>query len=87
MKHIKNLSTKKLLQLRSEIVLNSDFLADYYNDLDIDENEAYYFFDGYVDYLENLAEEDGWTNLSIFDLVKKYDTKDNLRAYQYMIEA
>lgn len=81
MKHIKNLSIEKLLQLKGEIVLNSVFLADYRNTFDIDESEAYDFFSSYVEYLDELAKENG-EGLDIFDLVKKYDTKENLEAYR-----
>lgn len=55
--HIKDLTPMDVLDLRSQIVLGSCYLREYQNDLGVDPKEAYDFFEGYIDYLEEIAEE------------------------------
>lgn len=74
-----DLSSAQLADLRKEIVLNSLYISDYDNSFGFDSNHINSFFDGYVSYLEELAEEDGYTEwdniLKMFDI---YDTEENL---------
>lgn len=63
MKPLEELSTDELWALRKEIVLNSLFVSDYTNSFGISPKSACDLFDGYVSFLEELAEETGtaWT--------------------------
>ena len=77
------LTDKGLLELRSDIVLNSLYISDYSNRFGIEPEEVYTFFDGYISYLEELAEEDnfdfdteGWETFIV-----AYDTDTNLRGW------
>lgn len=86
MKHIKDLTASQLLRLRKEIVLNSLYLRDYENSFGIDQKEVCNFFEGYVEYLYEVAgHEDIW--LDIFDLVKEYDNKQNLQDWHFICQS
>jgi len=82
------LDVDKVKKLRSQIVLNSLSMSDYENDMGVDPNEACIFFDGYVDYLGEVDEDDGFEiNDSTFSkFFEKYDTDENLEAWFYMFE-
>jgi len=63
---LEDLSTDQLWELRKEIVLNSIFVADYRNSFGISPHSACDLFDGYVEFLNSLAEDSGvpdWTTL------------------------
>ena len=77
---IEQLEDEQLLELRRQICLNSIYLSDYENDLGVDRQEAYDFFDGYTSYLEELmAESDPGFDDSMFDeRLGEYDTELNL---------
>lgn len=78
-KKFEDLTSAELSKLRSEIVLNSLYVSDYNNSFGFDANDICSFFDGYVSYLEEIAEEDGFTEWeNIFKMFKKYDTEENL---------
>ena len=80
---IKECTVEEAIKLRKQIVLNSLYLNDYENDLGIDRLHAASFFDGFVDYIQELAEEDGIevTNKNFMDVLKKYDTDENLERW------
>lgn len=63
MKPIEDLTRDELWALRKEIVLNSLFVHDYTNSFGISPRSACDLFDGYVSFLEELADETGtaWT--------------------------
>lgn len=69
------LTNEQLKQLRSEIVLGSLYTSDYKNSLNIDSREAQDFFDGYVEYLWEIAEENGSNDID------DYDTQENLESW------
>lgn len=69
------LTVDDILKLRKEIELNSLYIKDYTNTLGIDPNWVLNFFDGYIDYLVELSEEQNV--IDFLDL----DTEENLRAY------
>lgn len=74
------LTKAELKELRSQIVLNSIYVADYRNDMGIEEHESCDFFEGYVSYLDELIKED-YPNAKDNDwsgLLENYDTIDNL---------
>lgn len=74
-----DLSSAQLADLRKEIVLNSLYISDYDNSFGFDSNHISTFFEGYVSYLEELAEEDGYTEWdNIFKMFDIYDTEENL---------
>ena len=69
------LTMEQLKQLRSEIVLGSLYTSDYKNSLNIDIREVQDFFDGYVEYLWEIAEENGSSD------IYEYDTQENLESW------
>lgn len=72
-----------LWALRQEIVLNSLFTADYNNTFGFDPKSMQAFFDGYVEYLWELAEGDGKANVDFTKVVDEYDNEDNLFDYYW----
>ena len=75
------LSKEELWALRNEIVLNSLFLHDYRNSFGIHERAACDFFDGYADFITDLAEEDGLADMPFDKIAERYDNPDNLLAW------
>jgi hypothetical protein len=81
-KKFEDLTSAELSKLRKEIVLNSLYVSDYNNSFGFDVNDICSFFDGYVSYLEEIAEEDGFTEWeNIFKMLEKYDTEENLYCW------
>lgn len=73
--------TKQQLQsLRKQITLCSSYTRDYRNDLGVDENDAYCFFDGYTSYLEELMQDaiPGYDDEQYFDYLPKFDNAETL---------
>ena len=68
---------KNLKKLRSEIVLNSIYYADFKNSFGIDEKIVAAFFDGYVDFLFELADEANFNGGEV-ETINKYDTTENI---------
>lgn len=79
------LTREELCDLRNEIVLNSLYTSDYENTHHILPRDVQDFFDGYVEYLYELAEEDG-EELDIMDLCAKYDNPNNLENWYNCFE-
>ncbi len=79
----RSLTLSEVKQLRGQIVLNSLYVSDYRNSLGVDSNEACSFFDGYVDYLQELATEDGFdvTQWNLGNFFEKYDNEVNLENW------
>ena len=80
------LSKKDLQVLRNEILLNSLFISDYENSFGLDLWEVNAFFDGYLDYLEDLMLENNCSDENYFDNLEKYDTLENLWNYYNELE-
>lgn len=78
---IKDLGKTQLWRLRHDIVLNSLYLNDYDNRYDIPAKDVYEFMDGYLEELYYLAEQDNFESDDVFDVIDKYDNKDNLYNY------
>jgi hypothetical protein len=81
----------QLWKLRKDIILNSLFTRDYTNRYGIDPSVVQGFFDGYVEYLYELAEEDGFLKehrpqdcLAVF---KAYDSAANLWSWAGCVAA
>ena len=66
-----------LWQLRKEIVLNSLFMSDYRNSFGFTTRSVCDFFDGYVEYLEELATEQ-YGNACSLDQIFEFDNAENL---------
>lgn len=88
---LENLDKLQLWDLRKDIILNSIYIADYENSLDIDPDDVYNFFNGWLEYIDGLIEEDmcnrniDLNTLSYWDEVKKYDNIDCLWNYYNII--
>lgn len=80
-KRFKDLTSAELWALRCEIVLNSIFTADYNNSFAFNASDVSHFFDGYVSFIDELAKEDGYTDLEITELCDKYDNEENLYSW------
>lgn len=73
--------TKQMLwRLRQEISLNSMYYSDYRNSLSIDEHTVCDFFDGYLEYLNEIMQEQipAYDDAEFFDWLSAYDNADNL---------
>ena len=73
-KDFEDLDEDELWEIRKQIVLNSLYVADYSVKEGYNAKDLSYFFEGYVDYLYEVAEDNGgkWTD---------YDNKDNLFSW------
>ena len=79
-----DLTKEQLSKLRSEIVLNSLFVSDYENSFGFSPSSLCDFFDGYMEYLIDLAEEKyGKDKTSIIKVVEEFDNADNLFDYYF----
>lgn len=79
-KNFEKLTSAELWKLRKEIVLNSVYIYDYDNSFSFNPWDVGSFFDGYVGYLKELAEEDGFEGTDFY-LFEKYDTEENLYSW------
>ena len=82
-KRFEDFSIEDLRTLRNEIVLNSLFVSDYENSFGISAKSVSLFFDSYMSFLDELADEDnfryGYKEEHTYDeFFAKYDTIDNL---------
>lgn len=73
------LTIDDILKLRKEITLNSVETKDYTNTLGVDPNWVANFFDGYLDYLVEIAEEEN--AVDFLDL----DNDDNLKDWATIV--
>lgn len=71
----------KLWALRRQIVLNSLYVADYRNDMGVEEHACCDFFDGYMSFITELMAEDGISDDRIFAHLDAYDTPENLENW------
>ena len=88
-----NLTTDQLSKLRKDITLNSTFTSDYENSLGIDSQLVQNFFDGYIEYLSEMIQEDigedkydELDDNDWYNYINKYDTLENLEHYYNNIE-
>ena len=91
-KRLEDFTREDLARLRSEVVLNSLYESDYQNSFGISQHSASLFFDSYLSFISEMAEEDGYKwgyaepgstyyqegyhTWSVF--LERYDTTDNL---------
>lgn len=81
-----DLNSAQLWRLRKEIVLNSLFVGDYDNSFGFAKKSVMDFFDGYMSYLYELAEENHGKkakDFSVEEVINKYDNEDNLFDYYW----
>ena len=74
------LTENELWALRLEIVLNSLFVADYQNSFGYTPQSVCDFFDGYMDYLDELATEKYGSDRSL-EQVFSFDNAKNLHDW------
>lgn len=80
----KPITEKQLIELRKQIILGSLFIKDYKNTFGIDENIVCSFFDGYLDFLDEVIhEQEENQDISFWDAVKEYDNSENLTEWFY----
>lgn len=75
-----------LWNLRTEITLGSLYTSDYENTFRILPIIVQNFFDGYIEYLWELAEENNKKDIDFEDLVQIYDNADNLESWYYCFD-
>ena len=75
------LTTEVILDLRKQIVLNSIYLRDYENDYNFDPKEVITFFDGYLDYIGEIMEEDGISDEEFWERLPDYDNEKYLLGW------
>lgn len=78
-----DLHSDDLWALRQEIVLNSLLVSDYKNSFGFAPKSMQEFFDGYLEYLCDLAEEDGVDREDISEVIANYDDEGNLFDYYW----
>lgn len=94
MKRLEEFTRDDLAKFRKDIVLNSMFFSDYKNSFGIEEHSASLFFDSYLDFICEIADEDGFEwdyaepGTSYYrglhtwkEFLDKYDNIDNLEAW------
>lgn len=74
------LTQNELQKLREQIVLNSLYVADYRNNMGIEEHRCCDFFDGFMSYIDELMYEDhpNVNDRNYFDVIWEYDTIEHL---------
>lgn len=75
------LTNEVILDLRKQIVLNSIYLRDYENDYNFDPKEVITFFDGYLDYIGEIMEEDGISDEEFWERLPDYDNEKYLLGW------
>ena len=80
------MSKRNLWALRTEITLGSLYTSDYENSFQILPIIVQNFFDGYIEYLWELAEENNKKDMDFEDLVENYDNADNLESWYYCFD-
>lgn len=81
-----DLNSVLLWKLRSEIILNSLYIGDYQNSFEFEPESIAYFFDGYLEYLYELANGEGLEDIELTDLVDRYDNPDTLFEYYWGLD-
>ena len=80
-KRFEDLTSAELWAIRSKVVVNSVYLADYENQYGISEVSLCNFFDGYYDYMWELAIEKYGRNVAEEIVRNEFDKEDNLYVW------
>lgn len=83
MKKFEDFSRDDLWALRKQVTVNSIYVSDYQNNLGISAKSASIFFDGWLDFCQELMEEDGKDKPgdNFFDYFDEYDNADTLEQW------
>ena len=84
MKLFKNLTQNELWELRKQVVLNSYFINDFENTFGFDSTSMFIFFDGYYEYIWELAEEfyaNSDVDVTHEIVMENFDNKNNLLSW------
>lgn len=74
MRNFETMTARELWALRGEVLLGSIYVSDYRNSFGWDAEDISYFMEGYIDYLEEIADERGGQWFA-------YDCKENLWSW------
>ena len=74
------LTQEQLKKLRGQIVLNSLYTTDYVNDMRIEPKLVQDFFDGYVEYLNELIEDNGGERMTQKQRDEEFSRLDNIET-------
>ena len=71
---------EQLWKLRQECNVGSIYILDYTNSFGVDERDLQYFFDGYLENLEELMEQEipNFKDKDFWKVIKDYDNPHNL---------
>ena len=78
MKKFESLTKKELWKLRNEICVNSVFVHDYDNSFGYDSKAVSDFFDGYYDFMWELATEENGKHITHDFVMSNYDNEETL---------
>ena len=88
MKKFEDFSKEDLWKLRCEVSVNSLYYSDYHNSFDLDTHSVCDFFDGWLDFVEELMVEDGHKDAGnkFFDYFDQYDNAETLEQWYYCFD-
>lgn len=72
-----------LWKLRMEIPLGSLYVRDYENSFGFTAESVCNFFDGFLDFIEEIAREERGNDVEWQDIIDEYDTEDRLIEWWY----
>lgn len=72
-----------LWKLRMEIPLGSLYVRDYENSFGFTAESVCNFFDGFLDFIEEIAREERGNGVEWQDIIDEYDTEDRLIEWWY----
>ena len=80
-KRLENFTSAELWALRKKVVVNSVYLADFANNYGISEVSLSNFFEGYYDYMRELAELQYGKGVEDYLVYKVFDVEDTLYGW------
>lgn len=88
MKRFEDFSKEDLWKLRCEVSVNSLYYSDYHNSFGLDTHSVCDFFDGWLDFVEELMVEDGHKDAGnkFFDYFDQYDNAETLEQWYYCFD-
>lgn len=88
MKKFEDFSKEDLWKLRCEVSVNSLYYSDYHNSFGLDTHSVCDFFDGWLDFVEELMVEDGHKDAGnkFFDYFDQYDNAETLEQWYYCFD-
>lgn len=88
MKKFEDFSKEDLWKLRCEVSVNSLYYSDFHNSFGLDTHSVSDFFDGWLDFVEELMVEDGHKDAGnkFFDYFDQYDNAETLEQWYYCFD-